>query len=327
MSEFDVYQELADRIMMGHSDDIKRLLKMVTDEDEARLLLAMPGTTEQLADVTNTTLDEVNKSLDRLFHKGLAFVSAGSGKYRMFRDVIQLHDATTLWPEAPKELLDLWKTWTDKEWAPTAKAIEGFLSNPPQRIIPVNVTVEDRNKILHHENVKEIINGARKIAVTKCPCRLVDGKCGLPIEVCVQINKGAEYALSRGTGREIDKAEAMEIMRKAEEAGLVHVTTNSDHADHYICNCCPDCCIGLQAVRSKEGAKFVAPSRFQAAVEAEACTGCESCLGRCYFDALNMRGEGENSTAFVDSEKCVGCGLCAVVCPSDAIYFSEVRPA
>jgi heterodisulfide reductase subunit A-like polyferredoxin len=101
---------------------------------------------------------------------------------------------------------------------------------------------------------------------------------------------------------------------------------NTAHSDHYICNCCPDCCVGLRAVRSKERAKFVAPSRFQAVVDEEACIGCESCLDRCYFDALSMKGKDEDSKAAVDSEKCFGCGLCAVVCPSDAIHFTEVRP-
>jgi len=327
MKETNVYQELADRIMMGHSEDIKRIFSMVADEEEARLLLAMPGTPERLAEATGRPLEDIKKSLAVLFHKGLALVSARSGTYRMCRDVMQFHDASALWPEAPRELLDLWKQWTEKEWAQTAKTFEAFLSNPPQRIIPVEVALDDKKQILHYENVREIIENARTVAVTKCPCRLIDGKCGLPIEVCVQINRGADYAISRGTGREIDKAEAMDIMRKAEEAGLVHVTMNSDHTDHYICNCCPDCCIGLRVIRTRDGAKFVAPSRFQAVIDEEACVGCEECIERCYFDALSMHENDDGPKAIVDPEKCVGCGLCNVVCPSEAIHFDEVRPA
>ena len=170
---------------------------------------------------------------------------------------------------------------------------------------------------------KEIINESKVIAVTPCTCRVADGACGQPVEVCLQLNRAADYAIKRGTGREIDKAEAMDILKKSEEAGLVHVTMNTDHIDHYICNCCHDCCIGLQVIRSREGAKFVAPSRFQAVIDEEECVGCEECLERCYFDALSM----EDDKAVVNTAKCVGRGLCAVVCPSDAIHFNEVHPA
>jgi len=51
-------------------------------------------------------------------------------------------------------------------------------------------------------------------------------KCDKPIDVCLQINKGAQYALKRGTGRRIDAEEAKTILRRAEAAGLVHLTEN-----------------------------------------------------------------------------------------------------
>jgi Pyruvate/2-oxoacid:ferredoxin oxidoreductase delta subunit len=325
MSETTVYQELADKLMMGHSDTIKKLFRMIADEDEAKLLLAMPGTPEQLASATGQPLDQVKKSLNLLFHKGLAFVSGSSEKYRMCRDIVQFHDASILWAEAPKQFHNLWKDFTDNEWGPTVKVIESIIPRPPTRIIPVEAALEAKNQILHYENVRQIIDSAKRIAVTKCTCRVVDGKCGLPVEVCIQINRAADYSITRGTGREIDKKEAMEIIKKAEEAGLVHVTMNTDHIDHYICNCCSDCCIGLRYMIS-EGAKFVSPSRFQAVVDEEACIGCESCVDRCYFGAIGIQENGDEMKVSINGEKCVGCGLCAIVCPADSIHFDEVRP-
>jgi ferredoxin len=326
MSDSNLYQELADKIMMGHSDRIKKLFSMIADEDEAKLLLAMPALPEDLADATGRSLDDINEALDLLFKKGLVFISASSGKYRLCRDIVQFHDATILYKEATQEFLDLWKEWTKEEWHQTAEMAEMMFANPPTRIVAVETALEEKNQILHYENVKEIIESSKVIAVTPCTCRVADGSCGQPVEVCLQLNRAADYAIKRGTGREIDKAEAMDILKKSEEAGLVHVTMNTDHIDHYICNCCHDCCIGLQVIRSREGAKFVAPSRFQAYVDEEACVGCEECLERCYFDALSMNEEGDESIAVVNTEKCVGCGLCAVVCPSEAIHFNEAHP-
>jgi len=327
MSESDLYQELAERIMMGHSERIKRIFKMMADEDEAKLLLEMSALPEDLAEATGRAVEDVQEALDVLFKKGLVFVSASSGKYRMCRDTGQFHDASILWPDAPQEFYDLWKEFTEEEWGQTAKVIEEFLDNPPMRIIPIEAALEEKNQILHYENVREIIDNAKRIAVTKCTCRVVDGSCGLPVEVCVQLNRAADYSIKRGSGREIDKAEALEIMKVAEEAGLVHVTMNTDHSDHFICNCCHDCCIGLRLIRTEGGAKFVSPSRFQAAVDEDACVGCEECLERCYFGALSMNEDGDEPVAVVDTGKCVGCGLCAYVCPSDAIHFDEAHPA
>ena len=327
MSERDLYQELADNIMMGHSDRIKRVFAILADEDEAKLLLDMPALPEDLAEATGRSIKDVKKALDLLFKKGLAFISTSTGKYRMVRNTGQFHDSSILWPDATRELYDLWKEFTEEEWGETAKGIGEFLGTPPMRIIPIEAALEDKNQILHYENVKEIVEKAQRLAVTKCPCRVVDGACGLPIEVCLQLNRGADYAIKRGTGREIDKAEAMQIVETAAEAGLVHVTTNADHTDHFICNCCYDCCIGLRVIRTDAGAKFVSPSRFKAEIDEEACIGCEECLERCYFKALSMSEDGEEPRAQVTAENCVGCGLCAYVCPSEAIHFNEAHAA
>ena len=49
-------------------------------------------------------------------------------------------------------------------------------------------------------------------------------------------------------------------------------------------------------------------------IDKDTCTGCESCIPSCPFDALSMQ-EGK---AVVD-EKCTFCGACVEVCPVNAI--------
>ena len=173
--------------------------------------------------------------------------------------------------------------------------------------------------------MREIVESSDKLAVTNCTCHLIAGKCDHPIEVCLQVGRAAEYTLARGTGKEIDAAEAMEMLKRCEEDGLIHVTMNNAHAGHFICNCCPDCCQTMP-VLLEEGIKLIAPSRYRVAIDAEACVACGACVERCPFEALTLdEGDGAGHSV-VDEEKCFGCGLCRVVCETGAIALYEARP-
>ena len=57
-------------------------------------------------------------------------------------------------------------------------------------------------------------------------------------------------------------------------------------------------------------------------IDAEACTGCESCIPSCPFGALSMK----EGIAVVD-EKCNFCGACVDVCPVSAITMEKEEKA
>jgi Fe-S-cluster-containing hydrogenase component 2 len=52
-----------------------------------------------------------------------------------------------------------------------------------------------------------------------------------------------------------------------------------------------------------------------AVVDAEKCTGCETCVDSCPLDAIKMK----DSLAVVDADTCGDCGACVDVCPVEAI--------
>ena len=140
------------------------------------------------------------------------------------------------------------------------------------------------------------------LAVANCPCRIRSRKCDGPLETCLQIGKAAEYALERGTGRQVSKKEAMQILRQTEEAGLVHVTLNKADGMYFICNCCGCCCIALRSL-VQYGRIVTDPSRFLAEVDEDACTACGACEESCYFDAIQVQDkESHELAAFVQSE-------------------------
>lgn len=52
-----------------------------------------------------------------------------------------------------------------------------------------------------------------------------------------------------------------------------------------------------------------------AVVDAEKCTGCETCVGSCPLEAIAMK----DGLAVVDPETCGDCGACVDACPVEAI--------
>lgn len=321
-----LYQELADRIGLGESKIVPRLFEMLADETDAKILLSLPGTVPVLQVKMGLTQEEAEKRMKDLFLKGLVFPSHKTtpATYRMGRDFVQFHDATILWKDAPIEFLDLWQEFMEKEWPEYARRISEMLPKPFTRMIPVNVSIQAKTNILDFESVSEMVKKARILAVTKCTCRLTARKCDRPLEACIQVNNAAAYALSRGTGRKISAEDALDILKKSEEEGLIHVTMNRHEVDHFICNCCP-CCCQTMPILIKGGIRVVDPSRYRAEINGELCTGCGTCHDRCYFSAISWE-NGQGSASRVDRSKCMGCGLCRVTCPEEAIELVETRP-
>ena len=325
MSEKSVYEKLAEKIMVPGSVRIPKLFAMLADENEAAMLLALPATASELAAKMNIDPSLAEKKLAEFYHKGLAFksVKPDGVRFRLDRDIVQFHDATILWPEAPKAYFALWQEFMEEEWPAYAKIVESAIPKPFTRIIPVEASVSAKNQILSFESAKELIESAKVICVTKCTCRLIAGKCDRPIEVCLQIGKAAEYNLDRGTGRRVTQAEALQILKDSEEAGLMHVTMNRSADMHFICNCCGCCCIAMP-VMIKYGTRMTDPSRYLATIDPDACQACGACVDRCWFSAITL--DEENNTAIVAADKCMGCGVCQVSCPAEAIKLVESRP-
>jgi len=325
MAEANVYQQLAKRVGAGNSKYIPGIFESLANEKEATVLLAAasPAAIQDLAEQTGIEKSEIEKMIDPLFKKGLLFKSKKGDETRYYcvRNLIQMHDATAVMLDPPEKMLDLWKQFMALEFNDFNRKLEQVLPEPLIRVIPVNISVEPKTHILAFDDVKNLVNEARNIAVTRCSCRVIDGSCGKPLEVCLQFNKAADYALERGTGRPLSKEEAVDILKMCEEEGLIHVGANKSSVGHVICNCCSDCCLNWPSVRTGLG-KFVVPSRFQAVVDPELCSACETCLERCYFEAISIQDE----KAEVNGDKCMGCGLCLVTCPENAINLEEVRP-
>jgi Pyruvate/2-oxoacid:ferredoxin oxidoreductase delta subunit len=327
MPDQDLYTQLAHAIGAKDSKLIPRLFQRICNFDEARLLLAAspPKTSEQLASEIGLPKEKIESMLSSLFVRGVMFKSTrpdGILYYRV-RNIMQFHDATILWKDAPRDFLDLWKEHTQEELPGYWVSVKNAMGRAPARVIPIGRTLAAQNQILAYEDVRALIEGAGSLAVTNCTCRVIDGKCGKPVEVCMQLGKAADYAIERGTGKGLTVEQALAVMKTAERAGLVHIVMNSSTGIHTICNCCSDCCWNWSTAAAKS-LKVAAPSRFLAAVSDKLCTACGTCLEVCPFEAIVFAGDDQGRVK-VSQDACMGCGVCAELCPEDAISLQEVR--
>jgi len=128
-------------------------------------------------------------------------------------------------------------------------------------------------------------------------------------------------------GRLVDVDTALAHVRRAREAGLVHLI-GRDKIDAVwmgvkpytklmtICNCCSCCCLFrfLPNLAPKLQNKIERMPGVRVVV-GEGCVGCGVCTeGVCFINAIQMH----NGKAVI-SEVCRGCGNCVEACPEGAI--------
>ncbi len=187
------------------------------------------------------------------------------------------------------------------------------------RTIPVNQSVDATRQVAAYEDAAEMLRAKESIVVTDCICRkhkdIVDENCGKPLEACFMFGSMGQYYLDRNMGRRIDVDEALDILTKCRDAGLVTQPATSQNPAG-MCNCCGDCCGVLIALNKHPKPAELVFSNHYALVDGDECTGCETCLERCQMSALSINEEG---LAEVDLDRCIGCGLCVTTCPTEAL--------
>ena len=114
--------------------------------------------------------------------------------------------------------------------------------------------------------------------------------CGhLETDVCLFFNESAEYHIRTGHGREIDREECYEILKRCEENGLVHEISNLDPPDGAaaICNCCGCSCFSLRIAQYFKTPDVIR-SNYVAEVDTQKCVACGLCVENCNLGALKL---------------------------------------
>jgi len=188
------------------------------------------------------------------------------------------------------------------------------------RVVPVRESVEAKPWVMPSEKALEILRAAYTIALTDCECRTHYKRCDNPLEVCFFLDDVAVKNMEKGRGRRISLEEAKDVLRNANEKGLVHLSFYMPGNKIYaFCSCCYCCCHDLQMMRLYDRTDLIACSSYIAETDMAACTGCGECIDRCLFNA-RVRQEDE---IHYNPELCYGCGLCITVCPEEATELKQ----
>lgn len=295
-----------------------KILKYLFPEADAVLFTAltpMLETAQTVASRLGRPAAEVAAQLDNMAEKGLLFrLKKGTGsRYGAIPFVHGLFEfqVKNLKPDFAQMTKEYFDEAFDKAMQVSA---DYFL-----RIIPVQESIDVTHNVASYEDAVEMLKSKPFIVVTDCICRktadLIDHDCGKPLEACFMFGSMGQYYLDRGMGRKISLDEAIEILTKCREAGLVTQPATSQNPAG-MCNCCGDCCGVLRALNKHPKPAEMVFSNYFAEVEIEACTGCKTCLDRCQMSAISIN---DDDVANVNKDRCIGCGLCVTTCPTDAL--------
>ena len=184
--------------------------------------------------------------------------------------------------------------------------------------IPVNIEIEIEHRVYDFSEMKEILESAKRITVQECGCKTEYKNCNAPRDVCLSLDETGDELLEsdKNDAREIDVVEALRVLQRSHEAGLVHMayTMKGEVKPTIVCSCCPCCCHTLGSMVRNGMHTQILTSKYIAAYDREKCAECAVCVERCAFQARRM----EEGKLIYDQSKCFGCGLCVSTCPTKA---------
>lgn len=300
------------------------LLQKVFTEEEAELfcdLKLTPETAPQIAERTGRPLEGLEERLTSMTRRGelLGVELAGTRLFAMMPWVVGIYEFQI--SRMDREFCELCEEYARY----LGPQLLGYQPHVMQSV-PVNQQITARQEALPYVQVASIIEQGQAFRVNQCICKkergLLDSPCKKPTEVCLSISPIPNADFIFEWGRPISREQAYQLLRDAEDAGLVHLTSNVGSGHTFICNCC-GCCCGVLRPMNEFGVTGVINSRFYAEIDPDTCDNCGVCVAeRCQVAAI----EQGDITHQVIKARCIGCGLCVPTCPTEAIKLLSKPP-
>ena len=289
-----------------YNDPEYRILEPIVDDDMCKVMLHMkldtPRTTEELAKRCKASVEWTREQLEKLNEAGVCRTMEGlngakAGWYYpiwvpgIMEGILSNNEQCERYPD----LGACFEEYTRRRIAMVAPVMQnGKQGMMFMRVMPVMSAIENNSKTASYDEVRTLVEKASAISVGPCSCRrsrrLIGEGCGhLEEDMCMYLNDNAINYSRLGSHRLITKEEAYEILKRAEDNGLVHEINQTPGFEDTtaICNCCGCSCYALRIANYFRSAKSI-QSNFLAKVDKNKCVACGQCVENCQTNALKL---------------------------------------
>ncbi|MBD3228301.1 MAG: hypothetical protein GF329_08930 [Candidatus Lokiarchaeota archaeon] len=339
-------------------EKILKLLEYIFPEKEAEVIALFKSplmdlkSAKKIAKLLDLSEDEVSSILERMAKKG-TILKSGKTRYSMMPIMPGLFEFYFVAGKSEniKEAAEVFHDIVDlgllNEWynsrypffrtVPSSSLpnkVQSSVREQDTQTIEIDQKIDSGHRILIFEDILKYIEEASSITVVNCACRttsaLIGDKCDKPLDVCMALNFASESLNAYGLGKNLTKEEAIELLKKAEDHGLVHTVINSTdlNSQMFICNCCTCHCGVLGGLTKFNNPNSFARSNFRPQIDVDECKMCGKCIEICPMEALwhhwPHNKDLRDDFIAIKENRCIGCGLCAHHCPTDAIKMVKM---
>ena len=284
-----------------YNDPEYRILEPIVSDDMCEVMMHMrletPRTVEDIARRAKKSVDFTQTQLDKLVTCGVIRtrpVDGAPGYYYpiwvpgIMEGILTNREQCDKYPDLGR----CFEEYTRRRISVLAPVMAPGMSF--MRVMPVMSAIENNSRTASYDEISTLIDKAEIVSVGPCSCRrarrLMGEGCGhLEEDMCMYLNENARTYIKTGAHREVSKEEAYQILKRAEDNGLIHEINQAPGFEDAsaICNCCGCSCFALRI-----GEYFRKPdslrSNFVAKVDKQNCVACGQCVENCQMNALKL---------------------------------------
>ena len=277
-------------------------LECCVSDEQADVALVMglrkPRTIEYIAKKANLSVEKAHKLAMELAQIGVCRVSHNEkGVEEFFVNIyapgileMMVNNAELL--EKYPQIGRAFEEYTRLRIAPLAPLLPPGMGM--MRVIPIQTAIDANTKAVPYEKLSYYLDKYDIFSVSDCSCRssrrVLNQGCGhLEKDMCIHMGTGAEYYIRTGRSRQVTRKEVEEILKKAEEDGLMHQMPNIEGLGDSaaICNCCACSCFAMRAATMFNTPDTVR-SNYVSQPDHEKCVACGQCVENCPTNALRL---------------------------------------